>query len=545
MTHIGFAAWSCSVSFGQRNSSRWHAVFRIDASIRRALLGRTPAKCSPLPRKSFVFQKTAAQRSFYISSRSLSISASAAPVSAPPQATVPSDVGSARVRTSRINVIEVLRERGLLQAVTHEDIGQRLNVDEAVTVYAGFDPTADSLHLGNLVAIMALAHFQRAGHRPIAVVGGATGLIGDPSGRKTERDLISNETIERNLRGIQENLCRFLVFDSSPLPDGNTAEAAKIVNNMSWYEDKNVVQFIREVGKHFRLSSMLAKDSVRIRLEEGHGQDDDGSAGGGGGMSFTEFTYQIFQAYDFMHLCRSESCKVQLGGSDQWGNITAGTDLIRRMMPGTEAFGVTLPLLTTASGEKFGKSAGNAVWLDEAKTSCYDMFQYFLRTEDADVGRFLKVFTFLSLGEIDQIVNEHMQEPEKRIGQRILAEHVVRLIHGQAGVDKAKRATEVLFGQGDVRQLSGAEVLSVFKDVPSVELSASQVIGSDVLSLAVAAKICSSKGEARRLIQNGGYYMNNGKVDSADMKVSGEDAIDGKVLLLRSGKKNYRVVRLV
>eukprot|EP00741_Cyanophora_paradoxa_P008870 tig00001388_g8587.t1 len=445
---------------------------------------------------------------------------------------------AAAKRSSKIDVIKTLQERGLVFQLTDAEMGAKLNGDEPVTVYAGFDPTADSLHLGNLVAIMALAHFQRAGHRPIAIVGGATGLIGDPSGRKTERDLLGVETIEKNLRGIEENLSRFMKFEPGTI-DGVAIQPAKIINNMSWYEDKNVVQFIREVGKHFRLSTMLNKDSVRIRLEqaeEGHDQ---------GGMSFTEFTYQIFQAYDFMHLARAENCRVQVGGSDQWGNITAGTELIRKVLPGTEAFGLTLPLMTTANGEKFGKSAGNAIWLDEEKTSCYELFQYFLRSEDADAGRFLKVFTFLPLDEIDAIIAEHEQAPEKRHAQRILAEQVTRLIHGEAGVAKAQRATNVLFGNEDLRGLSAKEVLGIFKDVPSAELSRDQVVGKDVVSVVAAAKACPSKGEARRLIQNGGLYLNNEKVTAAEQVVGEGDLVDGSIAIVRTGKKNFRVIRVL
>lgn len=419
------------------------------------------------------------------------------------------------------NIIDVLKERCLFDNVTSPDIEEA--VSSPMTIYAGFDPSSDSLQAGNFVTIMALAHFQRCGHKVIALVGGATGLIGDPSGKATERKLLSQEDVEKNLEGIRENLSRFLDFDDPNAP-------AVIVNNYDWLGKFSFVDFLRDVGKNFRMGTMLGKDSVRSRMDSEEG------------MSFTEFSYQMLQAYDFLHLYESEGCRLQIGGSDQWGNITAGIDLVRRLKS-VEAFGVTIPLVCDSSGQKFGKSEGNAIYLDSRKTSYYDFYQFFIRTDDSDVIRFLKIFTFLSLDEIADLEEELKESPEKRTAQRRLAEEVTRIVHGEEGLDVAQRCTGAMFGEA-MEGLHAEELLSVFSDVPSQELSESDVVGNLVVNVAADAGLCGSRGEARRLVQNGGLYLNNHRVDNVGEVVRESQVIDGKLVVLRSGKKRYHIVRI-
>jgi tyrosyl-tRNA synthetase len=420
------------------------------------------------------------------------------------------------------NVVQTLEERGLLEALTSPDI--RELVGSPTVVYAGFDPTSDSLQVGNLVAIIGLCHFQRAGHRVIALAGGATGLIGDPSGKAAERDLPTVEAIEANVVGIRENLSRFLDFNHPTVP-------ASIVNNADWMAGYGYLQFLRDVGKHFRMGTMIGKDHVRTRLE------------GESGMSYAEFSYQILQAYDFLHLLDKEGCRVQLGGSDQWGNITAGIDLIHKLR-GESAHGITIPLVCDSAGQKFGKSEGNAVYLDSQKTSCYDFYQFFLRTEDADAERFLKIFTFLELPEIDALVKAAERDPQKRITQTRLAEEVTRMVHGDDAVRIAQRASDVLFG-GEITNISADDLLAIFVDVPSIELPLDAIAGKGVVDIAVGSGLMKSKGEARRLIANGGLYINNQRVSSADATVADSDLVDRRILVLRSGKRSYRLVKVV
>ena len=419
------------------------------------------------------------------------------------------------------NVVETLRARGLFEAATSESIDEV--VASPLTVYAGFDPTSSSLQVGNLVAIMGLAHFQRAGHKVIALVGGATGMIGDPSGKSDERTLLTEEAVAENVVGIRENLERFLDFEHPTAP-------AAIVNNNEWFATTGFVPFLRDVGKHFRMGSMLSKESVKSRLSSD------------AGMSFTEFSYQLLQGYDFLHLLDQHDCTLQLGGSDQWGNITAGTDLIRKLR-GADAYGLTLPLVCDSTGQKFGKSAGNAVYLSEEKTSCYDFYQFFVRSADADVVRFLKVFTFLSIAEIEELERCVQTAPERREAQKRLAEEVTRHVHGEAGLAKALRSTAVLHGEA-MDGLNADDLMAVFVDVPSGELSLEEIEAQPVVNVAAAAGLCKSRGEARRLIQSGGLYLNNVRVAAPEATVAASDVIDGRLLVLRSGKKRYLVVRV-
>ncbi len=419
------------------------------------------------------------------------------------------------------NIIQVLRERGLLDDLTSPEFEKA--AQSPVTVYAGFDPSSDSLQVGNFVTIMGLSHFQRCGHRVIALVGGATGMIGDPSGKSAERQLLTPEQVDTNLAGIRENLSRFLDFDDPVAP-------AKIVNNHDWFKDFTFIDFLRDVGKYFRMGSMLSKDSVRSRLDSDSG------------MSFTEFSYQILQGYDFLRLMDDEGCNVQLGGSDQWGNITAGTDLIHRQRE-QAAYGVTMPLICDSSGQKFGKSAGNAIYLDARRTSYFDFYQFFVRTDDADAIRFMKIFTFLPLHEIEEYAAKLAAAPEKREAQIRLAEEMTRTVHGEAGLEVAQRSTAVLYGEA-MDGLHAEELLAVFSDVPSTVLSLEQLSDQPVINVAADAGLCKSRGEARRLVQSGGLNLNNKRVADIDQVVTASDIIDGSLLVLRSGKKRNHIVRV-
>jgi len=385
-------------------------------------------------------------------------------------------------------------------------------------MYAGFDPSNTSLQAGNFVTIMALCHFQRAGHKVIALVGGATGLIGDPSGKSTERNFLTEEQVEANLVGIKENLSRFLDFENGVM-----------VNNYDWHKNFTFISYLRDVGRYFRMGAMLSKESVKARLASDNG------------MSFTEFCYQTLQGYDFLHLYDTYGCRLQIGGSDQWGNITAGTELIRRQR-GVEAYGLTFPLVTDSQGRKFGKSEGNAVYLDHRKTSYYDFYQFFLRTEDADVCRYLRIFTFLPMEEIAALEELVKTQPEKREAQKILAEDMTRRVHGETGLNAAQRATDVLFG-GSMAGLGAAELLPIFKDVPSCTLTRDDLVGKNAIEVAAVSGLCKSKGEARRLAESGGLYLNNEKVGLVDI-LTDDRIVDGQLVVLRSGKKTYRLVRL-
>jgi len=419
------------------------------------------------------------------------------------------------------NVIEVLQSRGLCEDATSPELFR--HVERPTVVYAGFDPTSSSLQVGNFVTVMGLAHFQRQGHGVVALAGGATGMIGDPSGKESERKLQTPEEVGRNLEGVRENLSRFLDFNDKRAP-------ARIVNNNDWMSRFGYIDFLRDIGKHFRMGTMLGKESVRARLESESG------------MSYCEFSYQLIQAYDFLHLWDTEGCRVQIGGSDQWGNITAGVELIRRLRGG-EAYGMTFPLLCDSNGQKFGKSAGNAIYLDRRRTSCYDFYQFFVRTEDADVIRFLKILTFLPLETIAELEQEMARTPEKRLPQRRLAEEMTRTVHGAEGLATAMRASEVLFG-GSMEGLGAAELLSIFSNVPSAELPAGHVVEAAVVDVAAACGLCKSKSDARRLVADGGFYVNNVRVADLAARVRGDMLVDGRVMVLRAGKKNFCLVKV-
>ena len=418
-----------------------------------------------------------------------------------------------------MNLIDELKERGLVEALTDPEIGKML--EKPTTLYCGFDPSAKSLQAGNLVSIMVLRRFQQAGHRVIALVGGATGLIGDPSGKSAERNMLTLEQVEENKRGIRENLSRILDFDGP--------NAAVMVDNYDWYKGTSAIEFLRDIAINFRVPQMLSKESVKKRLEASEGA-----------LTFTEFSYQILQGNDFLHLYDNYGCMLEVGGADQWGNITAGTDLVHRMR-GKTAYGLTFPLLLDSAGRKFGKSEGNALFMNAEMTSVYDWYQYFLRAADADVIRYLKVFSLKSLDEIAALEAEMKANPEARIPQKALAEELTRLVHGEAGLQTALGATKTLFG-GDVSGKSAAELSQIFKDVKSAELPAAEIVGKSVYAVAAAAGMFKSNGEARRMAAQGGLSLNGAKVDDKRIFES-SDLIDGELAVLRQGKKANFLLR--
>ena len=418
-----------------------------------------------------------------------------------------------------MNLIEELKERGLVEALTDPEIGKML--EKPTTLYCGFDPSARSLQAGNLVSIMVLRRFQQAGHKVIALVGGATGLIGDPSGKSAERNMLTLEQVEENKRGIRENLSRILDFDGP--------NAAVMVDNYDWYKGTSAIEFLRDIAINFRVPQMLLKESVKKRLEASEGA-----------LTFTEFSYQILQGNDFLHLYDNYGCMLEVGGADQWGNITAGTDLVHRMR-GKTAYGLTFPLLLDSAGRKFGKSEGNALFMNAEMTSVYDWYQYFLRAADADVIRYLKVFSLKSLDEIAALEAEMKANPEARIPQKALAEELTRLVHGEAGLQTALGATKTLFG-GDISGKSAAELFQIFKDVKSAELPAGEIVGKSVYAVAASAGMFKSNGEARRMAAQGGLSLNGAKVD--DKRIfAAEDLIDGELAVLRQGKKANFLLR--
>jgi tyrosyl-tRNA synthetase len=419
--------------------------------------------------------------------------------------------------------IELLRRRGLLEQISDEAGLAALFAGEQVSFYVGFDPTARSLHVGNFVPIMMMAHLQRAGHRPIAVVGGATGMIGDPSGRSSERNLLDDSAVLANLATIRAQLASFLRFDG--------ANGAKVVNNADWTGPISYLHWLRDVGKYFSVNAMIAKESVRRRLEE---RDQ--------GISYTEFSYMLLQAYDFFVLNRDEGVRLQMGGNDQWGNITAGIELIHKK-GGGQAYAITSPLLLTAAGEKFGKSAGNAVWLDSELTSPFAFYQYWVRTDDRDAAKFLRMFTFLELDEIEAIEEAHAGNLAGRLAQKRLAQEVTRIVHGEAALLRAELATEILFGR-EIQGLSDAELADIFGDVPSRQLERNRLeAGIDLISLLVEMGASASKGEARRALTAGSVYLNNVKVTDAALMVTAAQLASESSLVVRMGKKNYFLAR--
>ena len=411
------------------------------------------------------------------------------------------------------NIIRELKERGFIDAVTSDELEKA--ADKPLKLYLGFDPTADSLHLGNLVGIIALSWFEKAGHSPYALVGGATGKIGDPSGKRNERPLLTYDLLQHNLSCIRGQLERCL---KSPV----------VVNNDDWFKDISYIDFLRDVGKHFRVGTMLGKESVRARIQSEVG------------MSFTEFSYQLMQAYDFYHLYEKEGVALQMGGSDQWGNITAGIELIRRLSR-QEVYGATFPLLTRSDGQKFGKSEDGALWLDPAKTSPYAFYQYLYRVSDADVINLLKMLTFLPLEEIAELEKAMGSQPN--VAQKRLAQEVTRFVHGQEGVDTAERVTEGA-KPGQSAELSAETLQAIAADMPNVTLEREQVVGHSYAALAAVTGLLSSKGEGVRMIKNGGAYLNNEKVTDATACVGPDQLIDNRYLLLGAGKKKKLLIQL-
>jgi len=403
---------------------------------------------------------------------------------------------------------------------------QQILATEKLTAYIGFDPSAASLHVGSLLPVMGLARLQRFGHTPIAIAGGGTGLIGDPSGKTKERQLLTREQVEANLAGIKEQLSRFLDFDS-------TANPARIVNNADWLTPITMMEFLRDVGKYFTVNNLLAKEAIKRRLETDEG------------ISFTEFSYPLLQAYDYLVLYDRHSCTLQMGGSDQWGNIVAGIDLIRRLRS-ARAHGLVFPLVATTAGVKFGKTEAGAVWLDGELTSPYRFYQFWLNTDDRDVISYLKFFTWLSREEIAGLEESVRSGPEKRNAQRELARQVTEMVHGGTALSKAMRASEVLFGK-EISGLSVQEILDIFADVPSTALERSKLDG-DGLTLGdalVVAGLAPSKGEAKRLVQGGGVFMNNRRADDVRKAILASEFIGGQVLVLRKGAKHYHLIRIV
>lgn len=424
-----------------------------------------------------------------------------------------------------MNFVEEMKWRGMIHDImpgTEEQLQK-----EMTSAYIGFDPTADSLHIGSLVQIMTLVHLQRTGHKPFALVGGATGMVGDPSGKSKERNLLSPDILEHNLKCVQKQLARFLDFDCGE-------NSAEIVNNFDWFRGFGFLDFIREVGKHISINYMMAKESVKSRLEIG--------------MSFTEFTYQLVQGYDFYHLYTEHNCKIQLGGSDQWGNIVTGTELIRRKAKG-EAFAITTPLIKKADGTKFGKTEGGNVWLDPERTSPYKFYQYWLNASDEDAKTYIKIFTLMTETEIEALISEHEQAPHTRVLQKTLGKDVTIRVHGDEAYHRAIEASEILFGKDTTKQLMNIEerdLLDIFEGVPQFDIAESDLeSGIQIIDLlAQKSKVFQSNGEARRMLKSSAVSINKLKV-TADKVLFLDDLIKGKYILVQKGKKNYFLFKVV
>ena len=420
--------------------------------------------------------------------------------------------------------VEELKWRGMVHDImpgTQDELNKGMT-----TAYIGFDPTADSLHIGNFVPIMTLVHFQRCGHKPIALVGGATGMVGDPSGKSAERNLLDEKTLNHNLSCVKKQLEKFLSFEGD--------NAAEVVNNYDWFKEFNFLDFIRDVGKHITVNYMMAKDSVKSRLETG--------------LSFTEFSYQLVQGYDFYYLWKNKNAKLQLGGSDQWGNIVTGTELIRRKDQG-EAFAMTTPLITKADGSKFGKSEDGNIWLDPEKTSPYKFYQYWINSSDEDVEKYIKIFSLKGQEEIESLIAEHREAPHQRLLQRTLAEELTERVHSKADLETAIKASSILFGKStteDLESLDEKTLLQVFEGVPQTEVSKTDIDGIDVttfLSETTQNIIFKSKGEARKMIQGGGVSVNKTKLEKPDQSVD-FSLLQDKYLLAQKGKKNYFLIKV-
>lgn len=424
--------------------------------------------------------------------------------------------------------VEELRWRGLIHDMipgTEEQLAK-----ESTTAYIGFDPTGESLHIGSLVQIILLMHFQKHGHTPIALVGGATGMIGDPSGKSAERNLLDEATLQKNLNGIKSQLEKFLDFNA------NVPNAAKMVNNYDWMKDISLIDFVRDIGKHLTVNYMMSKDSVKKRLG-------DDSADG---MSFTEFTYQLFQGFDFLHLYQAENCKLQMGGSDQWGNITTGTELVRRKVGG-KAFALTCPLVTKADGTKFGKTEGGNVWLDPKRTSPYKFYQYWLNASDADAENYIKIFTLLDKETVEKLIAEHREQPHMRLLQKTIGKEVTTMVHSEDDYENAIKASQILFGKStsdDLKSLDEQTFLDVFDGVPQAEISRAQIEnGLDVVAAFADTGFLASNSEVRRALKENSISVNKEKV-SEDFVINTAHLINDKFVLLQRGKKNYFVVKV-
>ena len=427
------------------------------------------------------------------------------------------------------NFVEELTWRGMIQDImpgTEEKL-----MEGPTAAYVGIDPTADSLHIGHLVSVMILKHFQRCGHKPIALVGGATGMIGDPSMKSAERNLLDEATLNHNVACIKAQLARFLDFDS------DAPNKAELVNNYDWMKDYTFINFIRDIGKHITVNYMMAKDSVKKRLQRDSSE----------GMSFTEFSYQLMQGYDFYWLWKNKGCILQLGGSDQWGNITTGTELIRRI-DGGEAFALTCPLIRKADGTKFGKTEKGNIWLDAERTSPYEFYQFWLNVADDDAERYIKIFTMLDRETIESLIAEHREDPGQRKLQKVLAKEVTVMCHGQEAYDNAIAASQLLFGNVSAevfRSMDERTVREVFANVPSFEVKADEFPCNVLDLLAVKTAVFPSKGEARKMVQGGGVSLNKGKVGDINAEVTAADIINGHYILAQKGKKNYFIINVV
>ncbi|MED3862080.1 tyrosine--tRNA ligase [Priestia megaterium] len=417
-----------------------------------------------------------------------------------------------------MDILQDLEFRGLINQQTDEKGLSELLSKESVRLYCGFDPTADSLHIGHMLPILILRRFQQAGHQPIALVGGGTGLIGDPSGKKAERTLNEKETVAMFSERIKGQLSRFLDFEEGE-------NAAVIANNYDWIGSLDVITFLRDIGKNFGINYMMAKDSVQSRIESG--------------ISFTEFSYMILQSYDFLNLYQTYNCKLQIGGSDQWGNITAGLELIRKSEEDAKAFGLTVPLVTKADGTKFGKTEGGAIWLDPEKTSPYEFYQFWINTDDRDVIKYLKYFTFLSHEEINELAVSAKEAPEKREAQKALAAAMTTLVHGEEALEQAIRISQALFS-GSISELTAEEIKQGFKDVPSYTHTGEDI---GLIDLLVESKISPSKRQAREDISNGAIYLNGEREQDLQKTVGAEDRIEGQFTVIRRGKKKYTLIQ--
>ena len=428
-----------------------------------------------------------------------------------------------------MNFVEEIKWRGMLHQIMPGT--EELFDKEQVTAYLGIDPTADSLHIGHLCGVMMLRHLQQAGHKPIALVGGATGMIGDPSGKSQERNLLDEETLAHNVSCIKKQLAHFLDFES------DAPNRAELVNNYDWMKDFKFLDFARDIGKHITVNYMMAKDSVQKRLN-GEARD---------GLSFTEFTYQLLQGYDFLHLYQTKNCKLQMGGSDQWGNITTGTELIRRTLGAeAEAFALTCPLITKSDGRKFGKTESGNVWLDPKRTTPYTFYQFWLNVADDEAERYIKIFTSLSHEEIDAAIAEHRQDPGRRTLQKLLGKEITTMVHSQKDYETAVEASNILFGKAtkeNLLKLDEATLLAVFEGVPMFEVDKDKVLGARAVDLLAETTSCfPSKGEMRKLTQGGGVSVNKEKLDAFDREITSDDLINGKYIIVQRGKKNYFLI---